>query len=149
MITYLDSSAMVKRYVIEPGTDIISRVYSKALMGETIIAISLWNIGEVLGVLDKYYRRRWLDRQDYEKARLQFIAETLKLLRLKVLRVVPLKARILLDTWLLIEKHHLYEADALQIVTARYVNADSLYTGDKKLHEIAVNEGIKSVYLGS
>ncbi len=149
MIAYLDSSAIVKRYVIEPGTDVIMRVYSKALMGEAVIVVSLWNIGEVLGVLDKYYRRGWLDSQDYEKARLQFIAETLKLLRLKVLRIIPLKTRILIDTWLLIEKHHIYEADALQIVTAQYANADLLYTSDRRLYEIAVEEEIKSIYLGS
>ena len=77
IVYYLDSSAMVKRYVMEYSSDVVDRVYSKTLAGEAVLAFSLWNIGEVLGVLDKYYRRKWLDKQDYEKAKLQFIGETL------------------------------------------------------------------------
>jgi len=41
LIVYLDSSAIVKRYVVEPGTDAVSRVYSSALNGEAVLAFSL------------------------------------------------------------------------------------------------------------
>jgi len=52
MVAYLDSSAIVKRYVLEPGSDVVAEVYEGALDGELILSFSAWNIGEVLGVLD-------------------------------------------------------------------------------------------------
>lgn len=147
MIVYLDSSAIVKRYILEPGSKIVSEVYCKALNGELTLAFSVWNIGEVLGVFDKYCRRGWLSREDYEKARYQFIGETIRLLRLRILRIIPVKTRLLIQTWRIIEKYHAYGADALQIVSAKHVGAQELYTGDKQVHEIAVKEGINSTYL--
>jgi len=88
---YLDTSAIVKRYIQEAGSDVVTQLYSKAWLEDLKIAYSAWNIGEVLGVLDKYYMRRWLSRGDYELARLEFLGETMKMLKLKVLRVVPVK----------------------------------------------------------
>ena len=147
-IVYLDSSAIVKRYILEPGSNIVSKVYYSALIGDLILSFSAWNIGEVLGVFDKYYRRGWLSRDEYEKARSQFIGETIKLLKLKLVKIVPVKTRILIKLWPLIEKYHIYEADALQIVSAKYIEAKQLYTGDKNLYEIATKEGIEGIYLG-
>ena len=148
MMVYLDSSAIVKRYVLEPGSEIVSGVYDKALSGGLALTFSVWNIGEVLGVLDKYYRRGWLDKQDYTKARYQFIGETIRLLKLRLLKIIPIKTRLLIRAWPLIEKYHIYIADALQVISAKHVGAQKLYTGDKQVHEIAVKEGINSIYLG-
>ncbi len=134
-IIYLDSSAIVKCYVMEPGSEEVGEVYDRALVGEYIIAFSAWNIGEVLGVLDKYRRRGWLTPKDYAKARTMFVSETLRLLRLGLVRIVPVKTRLLIESWALIEKYHIYEADALQIVSAKRVRVDLLYTGDRRVYE--------------
>jgi predicted nucleic acid-binding protein len=92
---YLDTSAIVEQYVQEAGSDVIAQVYSKARLGDLRIAYSVWNIGEVLGVLDKYHTRGWLGREDYELSRPELLGETMKMLKLRILRVVPVKlARI-------------------------------------------------------
>ncbi len=147
-LIYLDSSAIVKRYILEPGTDEIKEIYHKALNGDVNLSFSVWNIGEVLGVFDKYYRRKWISKQDHKIARQQFIGETLRLLKLRLLKLVPVKTRLLMETWILIERYHLYEADALQIVSSKYVGADKLYTGDKQVYNVAIKEGINAVYVG-
>ena len=133
----------MKRYVLEPGSDVVAEVYGRALDGELILSFSAWNIGEVLGVLDRYRRRGWLSEEDYEAARRQFMGETVRLLK-----IVPVKTRLLIQAWSIIEKCHAYEADALQIVSARHVSAGELYAGDKQVHEAALREGINSTYLG-
>jgi hypothetical protein len=46
--------------VAEPGTETVGIFFDKAEAGELIIACSLWNIEEALGVLDERHRRRWL-----------------------------------------------------------------------------------------
>ena len=148
MTTYLDSSAIVKRYVAEAGSDIVEEIYEATLNGEQKIAFSAWNIGEVLGVLDRYYRRKWLYKKDYQTARIQFIGETLKLIRLKLVKIVPVKIELLTYTWSLIEKHHIYQADALQIASAKRAEATDFLTGDKKLAETAAKEGLNATYLG-
>ena len=146
-IAYLDSSAIVKRYVKEPGSSTVRKLYLKAFSGETVISFSIWNIGEVLGALDKAKNIGRLGGREYMLARKRFLLETRRLAKLGQLLVIPLKTKILKESWKLIEKHHIYEADAIQIATAKHINATQFLTGDRKLHEIAENEKINSIYL--
>lgn len=46
---YLDSSAIVKRYVVEPGTEVVDEVFERAEAREVFVVFSVWNVGEVLG----------------------------------------------------------------------------------------------------
>ena len=66
MIVYLDSSAVAKRYVEEKGSDLVDRIYSRAEAGDLQMAFSIWNVGEVLGVLDRYRMRKILTERDFE-----------------------------------------------------------------------------------
>ncbi len=147
-VAYLDTSAIIKRYVEEPGSEVVCSTYNKALSGELKLSFSTWNICEAIGVLDKYFRRGWLSENDYRKARYLFIGETLRLLKLRLLHLVPVRTKLLMQSLPYIEKYHVYVADALQIVTAKYVKAQNFYTGDKHVHEVALKEGINSTYLG-
>jgi predicted nucleic acid-binding protein len=84
---YLDTSAILKRYVTEPGTETTDIIYGKAETGELTITISLWNIGEALGVLDEKRRKRWLTEKEFEQTLKIFADELLKLIRLKTIEV--------------------------------------------------------------
>lgn len=148
MKIYLDSSAIIKRYVLEQGTEKIQETYLEAFNGAVVLHFSVWNIGEVLGALDTYYRRKWLESEDYRAARESFIAETARLLKLGVAKVVPVKSKLLAQAWILVEKHHIYEADALQIVSAKNVDADQLLSGDQRLVDISRKEKVNAAYLG-
>jgi len=148
MKVYLDSSAIVKRYVLEEGTDVVKDTYLRALNGAATLHFLVWNVGEVLGALDTYYRRNWLERKDYGSARELFITETVRLLKLGVAEVVPVKSGLLAESWLLVEKHHIYESDALQIVSAEHVGADRVLSGDQRLVDISKEEEVNAAYLG-
>jgi len=148
LVVYLDSTAIIKRYVKESGSDVVRKVYVKAYNGEHRISFNLWNIGEVLGVLDRARRINRINDDEYLLLRRRFLLETRRLFKLGILVLVPLKIKILRETWKLIEKHHVYEADAVQIVSAKHVKTTDFLTGDKRLHEIAVKEGLNSTYLG-
>jgi predicted nucleic acid-binding protein len=146
-LVYLDSSTIVKRYIEEAGSEVARDVYNLALAGNLVLSFSAWNIGEVLGVLDRYRRRGWLDEESYAAARMMFIGETIRLLRLGALILVPIRVRLLAEAWRLLEKYHIYQADALQVVSAKYVKASKIYTGDRSLHDVALAEGLHSVML--
>ena len=145
---YLDSSAILKRYIQEEGTEKIQQTYLEALNAEATPHLSVRNIGEVLGTLDGYRRRGWLERKEHEVARESFITEMTRLAKLGVAKLVPVKSSLLADSWPLVEKHHIYEADALQIVSAKRLNADQLLTGDRRLADISNKEAVNATYLG-
>ena len=145
---YLDSSAIVKRYVLEEGTEKIKETYLEALNGAASLHFSVWNIGEVLGVLHAYHRRKWLESEDYTAARESFLAETTRLIKLGVAKIIPVKTKLLTQSWLLVEKYHIYEADALQVSSAKNLGVDQLLSGDRRLVDVCREEGVKADYLG-
>ena len=73
-----------------------------------------------------------IGEKDYRKIRGMFGIGTKRLIRLQVLRVVPVRSGLLIKAWKLIAKHHIYVADALQIVSAKHIGANRLVTGGKK-----------------
>ena len=147
-IVYLDSSAIVKRYIEEPGSDVMRSLYLKAYSGDVKLSYSVWNIGEVLGAFDRARTTGRIDEEAYKVVKKRFLLETRRMARVGLAIVVPLSLRILKEGWRLIEKHHIYEADAVQIASAKYVNASQFLTGDRKLYEVAVREKLSSTYLG-
>ena len=147
-IVYLDSSAIVKRYIKEPGSDKVREIYLKAYSGEVILSYSIWNIGEVLGVFDRARRLNRIDDEVYSIVRRRFLLEVKRMTKTSLLLIIPLRLKILKESWKLIEEYHIYEADAIQIASARYINATQFLTGDKELHKVAISEKLNSIYLG-
>lgn len=139
---YLDSSSIVKRYVQEQGSEIVDELYEIAELGNMQIFFSLWNVGEVLGTLDRYLSRRAVGPDEFEAILSTFIAESIKLGRLGSLSIVPLSAQNLVESWLLVLRQHIYEADALQISTAKFSGCDLLLTADRELADACKREGL-------
>jgi len=142
---YLDSSTIVKRYVEEKGTDSANLVYSKCDAKELSVVFSMWNIGEVLGAIDQYRQRSWLTQQQYNQAVRNLAGESLRLISMDALEIVPVSSSALTESWSLVEKYHMYQADALQIVTCRHSEADILLTADRSLAEVATKEGASAI----
>lgn len=72
----------------------------------------------------------------------------LGLLKLRLLKIFPEKTRLLVEAWALIEKYHIYEADVLQILSAKQAGAEKLYTADELIHEVELRDGLDSEYIG-
>ena len=144
---YLDTSAMLKRYVTEQGTESIDLIYDKAETGELVITISLWNIGEALDVLDEKRRKGWLTQKEFEQALKIFADELLKLIRLKSIEIVPVHTQILIETWNLLMTHHVYEADALQMATCIKSKNSALISSDEKLVQISRKTGLRAFFI--
>jgi predicted nucleic acid-binding protein len=142
---YLDTSSVVKRYVEETGSQLTDLIYAKAEAGVHRIAMSLWNVGEVVGLLDSYRTRRLLDDEGVLKALKSFLAESEKMIRLGSMRILPLAVDTLTETYALVLRHHIYQADALQIATCK-TSASSLFlSADKKLLRVAGAEGLDAL----
>jgi len=146
--TYLDTSAIIKRYIEEKGSAEVHKVYGRELVGDIYIAFSAWNIGEAIVVFNKYLNRGYISEKEYETVKRLFISELIRFAKLRLLRLVPVKTEIIISSIPLAEKYKLYIADTIQITSAKRVNSSEFYTADRKLHEAALSENLNSIYLG-
>jgi predicted nucleic acid-binding protein len=144
-VYFLDTSAIVKRYVLEPGSSLVDEVYSNAYRGLVRLALSYWNIAEAAVVFDKYERRLGLNARRLLSS---LLSESATLSRLRRLLVVGVSPSILRESVELVLKHHVYVADALQVASAKSIKSDRFVTGDGDLARIAKAEGLSTVYLG-
>jgi predicted nucleic acid-binding protein len=143
---YLDTSALVKRYVEEPGSETVDTIYRDTYRGVKRLSFSYWNIAEAVVVFDRYERRIGLDSKKLVKGMLK---EHMTLSRLGRLIVVNVSPQVLRASMKLVLKYHIYIADALQIASAKKVNSRVMVTGDKRLADIADAEGLKVLYVGT
>jgi len=141
---YLDTSTIVKRYIEERGSRLVDHIYSKAEAGELTAVTSLWNIGEVLGVLDKYRSRKLIDDRALLESLKHFLGESLKMIRLESMQILPLTTDIFVQTYALTLKHHIYQADALQVATCGTSNCRLLVSADHLLLTIAQKESLNA-----
>ena len=84
MILYLDASALVKRYVAEPGSAEVSKAIARAdLIGTAIITRA-----EVAAALGKAARMKVLEAQEAQAALAVFRGEWPDLIRLRLTEIV-------------------------------------------------------------
>ena len=142
---YLDTSSLVKRYIGEVGSEVVDRVYDEAEAGKIKISFSIWNIGEAVGVFDRYLVRGLISDVEFKRARADIVSESLKMSRLEALSLLPITYFALAASWSLVPKHHIYVADALQISSSKEAGSDLFLGADKRLLDAASAEGIKVI----
>ena len=150
----MDSSAILKRYLTEEGSELVDLLYRQAERGDITLGFSVWNIGEVIGVLDRYITRDLLEKDEYQKTLGLFYRESEKHVKLGSLIIEPVDHGVLVNAWVLLVKYHIYVADALQLSTARrleaevFVSADTLLAGkagQEKYHVITMDQELGNV----
>ena len=143
-VYYLDTSALVKRYVEEYGSEVIDNIFNDAYRGEKMISFSYWNIGEATVVFDKYER---ITRLNARKLLRELLREVKTLARLHRILLIGVDPPILRKSIEIVLKHHIYIADALQIISAIESRSKLFVTADKKLASIAEAEGLNTLLI--
>ncbi len=136
---------MVKRYSREPGTTAVRALYRSAYVGRATLCTSEWNVGEVLGVLQRKARQSRRP-EGFTKQKRRLHGEIATLSQLRVLDVAVVSSRLLRESWPILERRFLYVADALQIATARDQACDVFITGDRDLCDAGRAEGLRSLH---
>lgn len=148
MRVYLDSSAIVKRYVKEKGSrsvDILYHALEEISAKEQLVIFSAWNLGEAFGAIDTKGQRGDIDKETTIEALTLLSQETRKFVAMRKIRIIPIGARVLARSRELVLKYHIYQADALQIESARQGHAHLFISSDKKLLECARSEQLESL----
>ena len=143
-IYYLDTSALVKRYVEEKGSNVIDDIFNDAYRGVKAISFSYWNIGEAAVVFDKYERMKGLNAR---KLLMNMLREVKTLAKLHRIMIVDIDPSILRESIKVVLKHHIYIADALQIVSAVRSGSKLFVTADKGLAQVAKRERLNTLLL--
>lgn len=142
---YLDTSALVKRYVKEDGSEIVDAVFKDADSNNAVIYSSFWCIGEAVGVFDRYDRKKVVKRAAVLE---RFFNEIKGLSAKGAFRSVDVTSELISQSIEGMVRHHIYIADALQIETCKTMGCDRFLTADKRLYAVAREEKIESVLLG-
>jgi uncharacterized protein len=146
---YLDTSSLAKRYIVEKGSNVVDKVYGESEAGSLRVTFSIWNIGEAVGVFDRYRVRGLISDAEFKRARHDLVSESLKMSRLESLSILPMTSSALAASWSLVSKHHIYVADALQISSSKEAGAEIFLGADRRLLEAAAAEGLKAVNVES
>ncbi len=137
---YLDTSALLKRYVAEQGSDEVVAVMARA----DAAVMSLVTRTEVSAAIVKAVRRRVLDDDGGRRAHRKFLHEWPDFWRMPVTDTLVARADTL--TW----DHGLRAYDAIQLASALHcqetiaaIGADALFaTFDLQLRDAALEAGL-------
>jgi predicted nucleic acid-binding protein len=104
----------------------------------------MWNVGELIGALDQHLSRKVISEMQFRTSTRDFVAESMKLFRLGHLNIRSPTAKIFADAWHLIFSSHIYEADAIQIATAKSLECDLFLSADAELIGVAKQTNLQT-----
>jgi predicted nucleic acid-binding protein len=132
--------------VAEPGTPSVDHVYNRAREKRQVgIVFSSWNIGELLGTLDRRHEQNRLSDAEFSSAIQNFSDETLEMVQQGSIRIMPVTGKLLTASWQIIAREHIYQADALQIASCKDEACDFLLSADHQLLAAAKKQKVEGV----
>ena len=137
MICYLDTSALVKLYISEEGSEFVQEVIGRA----DIVGVSLIAYPEALSAFSRTFRERLFTRTYYDRMRLAFEKDWRRL------HVIDFNRQISHAAGELIYQHGLRAFDAVHLASAlkfkSWLSAPVTFLCfDQKLSKAARSEGM-------
>jgi len=130
---FLDSSALVKRYVQEPGSDRVEEILSAASsLGVSVICLS-----EVVSALCRRRRERKLSRQQYLNAKEALFED------IEDASVVNITDQVIARAVELLERWPLRSSDSLHVACAAEWSAELFVSADERQCAAARRYGLR------
>lgn len=133
MNVFLDSSALVKRYVLEPGSDRVEEI----LLAASSLGVSVICLSEVVSALCRRRRERKLSRQQYLKAKEALLAD------IEDTSVVNITDQVVARAVELLERWPLRSSDSLQVACAAEWSAELFVSADERQCAAARRYGLR------
>ncbi|MBZ5669367.1 MAG: type II toxin-antitoxin system VapC family toxin [Acidobacteriia bacterium] len=122
MNVFLDSSALAKRYVDEPGSDRLEQILARA----SSLGVSVIGVPEVVSALCRRLRERKLSQVQYSKAKRALLEDIIETSVVSITDQVIARAVVLLERW------PLRSSDSLHIACAAEWSADLFVSADER-----------------
>jgi predicted nucleic acid-binding protein len=133
MRTFLDSSALAKRYIREHGSDRVKQALSRA----TEAAVSLIGTPEILSALCRLRRQGSISGPQYRDAKKALFRD------IEDMSVCNITIPVVLRAVDLLEKHPLRTLDALHVACALEWRADLFVSSDRRQISAAAESGLR------
>jgi predicted nucleic acid-binding protein len=130
---FLDSSALAKRYVKEPGSARVDEI----LLSASSLAISMMCLPEVVSALCRRRRERQLSAAQYRKAKEALLEDLQDASIVNVTDPVVARAVELLERW------PLRSSDSLHVASAAEWGADLFVSADGRQCAVARGYGLR------
>lgn len=136
---FLDTSALVKRYHSEKGTDKIDKIFTE---DDRAIVISSISITELVSALNRKKEDKIISREDLEIALSKFFHDAIKDFLILELDGEHIKSSIML-----VLKRNIRTLDSLQLAVALGLKElkVTFVCADKKLVSVAEKEGLQTM----
>ncbi|MCK5707892.1 MAG: type II toxin-antitoxin system VapC family toxin [Candidatus Aureabacteria bacterium] len=137
MIVFMDSSALLKRYIEEHNSDKVELILEKA----DDIIISPITLIEINSALKRRYFEKDIEKKDYEYLLDILLQENKEYSKIKFDIELEDKAVNLID------KYQIRTLDSIQLASAMLSKCEMFVTADRKLANFARSEGLKTELL--
>ncbi len=134
MNVFFDSSALVKRYLEEPGSEKVERICLKTAQ----IIVSIICLPEIISALNRRRREERVSLQEYT-----FIKERM-LLEFEDYLSCPLTPQVIASTVMILEKFSLRAMDAIHLASALEVSPRFFVSADVRQLEAAKTLKLKT-----
>jgi uncharacterized protein len=135
MKVFFDTSAFVKRYVEEPGTEKVLEICDQAEQ----LVLCVICLPEMISTLNRLVREGKLQGGDYQKIRELILKE------IEDAEICYLTPEVVTQTIRCLENNVLRAMDALHLGCALVIEPDLFVTSDQRQIEAAAKEGLASV----
>lgn len=134
MKTFLDSSALAKRYVEESGSaDVEAACLAASDLGLCVICVP-----EILSALNRRLRERALRRADYETIKTRMLEDVADA------ALIDLTPPVIKETVALLEASPLRAADAMHVAAAMAWGAEWFISADHRQLTVARKAGLRT-----
>ncbi len=136
---FLDTSALVKRYHAEKGTETVDKIFSEE---DKAIVISSICITEMVSAMSRKKEEKAISKEDLDVALSKFFHDVIR-----DFLVLELDDGHIKDSIVLVLKHNLRTLDALQLAVSISLKElkPVFVCADKKLASVAEKEGIEAI----
>ena len=133
MRVFLDSSALAKRYIREPGTEEVNELCRNA----SEILVSVISVPEIHSALNRTVRLGKLSKTQYRQLKHSFLNDVSEA------TIIALSEEIITKAILCLEKTPLKTLDALHVASALHFGCELFVTADKAQGRAATALGLK------
>jgi hypothetical protein len=136
---FFDTSALVKRYHSEKGTENIDKIFNE---DDRALIISSLSITEIVSALNRKKEEKVISKEDLDIVLSRFFHDAIK-----EYVVVELDEEHMKDSIMLVLKRNLRTLDSLQLAIAlRLKELEIVFVcADRKLVTVASKEGLKTI----
>lgn len=132
---FLDTSALAKRYIAEPGSDKVMALYQQA----DSLVVSVICLPELISTLSRLVREKRLAKSQYRRLKGDAMAD------LADVDVCQLTPEVLASGVSLLESYPLRAMDALHLACALAVRPDVFVSADRRQTSAARKTGLRIV----